>query len=260
MNVVREDNLPLQVFVHGDDIEYEKRNRLRGNPVVFINGIGVWHREFDGEFAGFKRYYDARNYLILTVKHESGMTKRYIRHKTCKMFLMRYLSRNYAELELSYMGAMDFLRGREWLKLLDQEEYHRKLMAFYKESVSYVPIKEINIDNKTEMMNKVDAIGSRISLDKLMNTRYIKPGAVSSMLMCIRNGMLGLHKRGAALTTPNERFWEMNRHYKQSILYVPDTGKAMLVKPEIKRLFRVIKMYISFSLGLREYDIEEWRK
>lgn len=280
MNVVREDNLPLQVFIHGDDIEYEKRDRQSGNPVVFFNGIGVWHREFDSEYAGVKRYYDARNYMILTVRHEPWLSKRYIRHKIGKMLLMRYLTRNYVELELSYMGAMDFLRGRKWLMALDPEENHKRITAFYKENTSFAPVEEIDVRNKSEVINAIGAdrgdtdvrshrdmydkdgttATGKIDLDRLLKMRFIRPKPMESILMCIRNGMLGLHKRGAALTTPDERFWAMDRHYKHTVLYVPDTGKAMLVKPEIKKFFRVIKMYISFSRGLRKYDIEEWRK
>ena len=277
---MREDNLPLPLFIHRDDIEYEKRNRLAANPVVFINGIGVWHKAFDSEYAGIKKYYDVRNTLIMTVIHEPCFGKRCIRRELLHTLLGVYFGRRYHELELSYMGAMDFLRGRKWLMALDPEENHKRITAFYKENTSFVPVEEIDVRNKSEVINAIGAdrgdtdvrshrdmydkdgttATGKIDLDRLLKMRFIRPKPMESILMCIRNGMLGLHKRGAALTTPDERFWEMDRHYKHTVLYVPDTGKGMLVKPEIKKFFRVIKMYISFSRGLRKYDIEEWRK
>ena len=62
LNVVREDNLPFQFFVHHDDIEYGIRNRDVG--ITFLNGICVWHRDVRGAMPGIMSYYDMRNFLI----------------------------------------------------------------------------------------------------------------------------------------------------------------------------------------------------
>ena len=62
LNTVRKDNLPLPIFIHHDDIEYCLRNREKG--MVFLNGVGVWHREFTMTTPGANLYYDVRNDLI----------------------------------------------------------------------------------------------------------------------------------------------------------------------------------------------------
>ncbi|MDQ9768331.1 hypothetical protein RFZ33_14760, partial [Acinetobacter baumannii] len=56
------DNLPIPLFLHHDDIEYGIRNRDQG--IVFLNGIGVWHKGFEQTFPGVNVYYDVRNTLI----------------------------------------------------------------------------------------------------------------------------------------------------------------------------------------------------
>lgn len=61
LNTVRDDNLPLPVFLHYDDIEYGWRNRNKG--ILFLNGVGVWHKGSELVFPGATLYYDIRNNL-----------------------------------------------------------------------------------------------------------------------------------------------------------------------------------------------------
>ena len=54
---------PLQLFVKLDDIEYSLRC---AEKIAVINGIAVWHEDFDTKYPGFQEYYIKRNELIMT--------------------------------------------------------------------------------------------------------------------------------------------------------------------------------------------------
>ena len=41
--LIKENGLPLPIFVRGDDIEFSMRNN---KEIVSLNGINVWHDPF----------------------------------------------------------------------------------------------------------------------------------------------------------------------------------------------------------------------
>ena len=60
---VRPDNLPLPVFVRGDDVEFSLRNKAN---IISLNGICVWHMGFTQKFSGSMELYQVpRNSLII---------------------------------------------------------------------------------------------------------------------------------------------------------------------------------------------------
>ncbi len=259
LDIVRNDNLPLQIFIHGDDIEYEKRARSCGNAVVFINGIGAWHNAFDIEYPGVKQYYDARNFLILTALHEPELTKKFIARKIGRILFARVFWRRYPELQLAYTGSMDFLKGRDWLDSLDPEEHHKEVSALCKKLTDYVPVDEIDVPNKSEILDKINGITPDSVLNKLLSSRNERPGAVQCLIMCIRNGLLSLKRRDASLTTPDERFYTMDLRHKKTVLYSPSSNKAMVVKSDPLKFFTAWKMYRAFAKGLKDCDLTQWR-
>ena len=61
LKVVREDNLPLPIFIRGDDLEYGLRNM---KTLILLNGICVWHEPFENKYSSYLEYYIVRNQLI----------------------------------------------------------------------------------------------------------------------------------------------------------------------------------------------------
>ncbi|MBQ9334422.1 MAG: glycosyltransferase family 2 protein [Lachnospiraceae bacterium] len=260
LNTVRMDNLPMQFFVHGDDIEYEKRNRLNGNPVVFINGIGVWHRAFDSEFKGNKEYYDFRNFLILTAIHEPDLPKSYIRHKIGRMLLDRCFARQYAGMEWAYMGAMDYLKGPAWFETIDPEAHHQIVRQYMADQYRFVPLHDVEVSNMDELLARAEQIGNGVQVSKLTGAGRARPGAVSAFIRCVRDGLGRPHKPGAAISTPDESFWEMDFRYRETCFYIPRERKAMVVRVRPGAVWRVMRMYVSFARGLAQADISEWSR
>ena len=133
LNVVREDNLPFQFFVHHDDIEYGIRNRDVG--ITFLNGICVWHRDVRGAMPGIMSYYDMRNFLIEMVLQKNSLFL-IMKHTIRKMagMLLRY---RYKDTKLTCEGVLDFLKGPKWIWELNPEEMNTEL-AKMADKLSYI--------------------------------------------------------------------------------------------------------------------------
>lgn len=58
---IREIGLPMPFFVKYDDVEYGIRN---GSKVILLNGIGVWHEEFEKKDSKTSKFFEERNRII----------------------------------------------------------------------------------------------------------------------------------------------------------------------------------------------------
>ncbi len=61
MKIVTPENLPMPIFIRGDDLEYGLRNM---KTLILMNGICVWHEPFENKYSSFLEYYIMRNQLI----------------------------------------------------------------------------------------------------------------------------------------------------------------------------------------------------
>ena len=127
LKTVRKNNLPLQIFIHRDDIEYEVRNRNTG--IVFLNGISVWHKGFEVNFLGTNSYYDVRNGLIFAALHEPGIPLPIVGKWICKMILAAVMRLQYEEAHLIMRGVRDFLKGPQWVFSQNPELLHQSVRS-----------------------------------------------------------------------------------------------------------------------------------
>ncbi len=259
LNVVRLDNLPIQFFVHLDDVEYGFRNRRNGNPIAFFNGIGVWHKGFENEYAGFKAYYDVRNTLIATTLFEKELTKKDIQIAVRKKLTGLCLNRRYFEMNMAYMGAMDFLKGYDWFRELDIEEHHKKIYAYTKENLVFQDLSELSIANKEDIERKISEYGRGIKFENLM--QYKKPLPRKNILLkkLTLNGQLLPAKKGAAFITPATGLWEDDFRYRETVFYQPTNGKVLYRRTDLNHFFEVVKMYSNFKKELSKSDVFSYR-
>lgn len=126
ISVVRDDNLPLPIFIRGDDLEYGLRNMKN---LVLMNGICVWHEPFEAKYSSFLEYYIMRNQLIDNAFHAQWYGKKLLKKAMwihCKQEIMFY---RYKNVDLYIQGIEDFLKGPEWLMKQDGEALHKDIMA-----------------------------------------------------------------------------------------------------------------------------------
>lgn len=126
MKIVTPDNLPLPIFIRGDDLEYGLRNMKH---LILMNGICVWHEPFENKYSSFLEYYIMRNQLIDNSFHcqwygAKQLSKAIIGH--CAREVMFY---RYKNVDLYLQGIKDFLKGPQWLMEQDGEALHKSVMA-----------------------------------------------------------------------------------------------------------------------------------
>jgi GT2 family glycosyltransferase len=126
MKIVQPDNLPLPIFIRGDDLEYGLRNMKN---LILMNGICVWHEPFENKYSSFLEYYIMRNQLIDNSFH----CQWYGAKQLCKAIIGECFRETsyyrYKNVDLYLQGIKDFLKGPQWLMQQDGEELHKKVMA-----------------------------------------------------------------------------------------------------------------------------------
>lgn len=110
------DNLPLPVFVRGDDVEYSLRNNAK---FISMNGICIWHDGFEGKFGAALEYYQVeRNELILTAMHPELNDVDVFGHIE-EIFWQEIYKFNYKGASLLLDAVEDFMKGPDYFVSLD---------------------------------------------------------------------------------------------------------------------------------------------
>ncbi len=143
--IISEQNLPMPLFIHDDDIEYGLRNNKYG--LIFFNGIGVWHPSVDNKGVFWITYYDIRNRLI--VLFVNSLSKKDFKHYISvlvKKILLKIIRYEYQVAEIMVKAIEDFLKGPGFLASLDASRFHSELSK----GIKYQPLTlaEVGIDEK----------------------------------------------------------------------------------------------------------------
>ncbi len=118
---------PLQFFVKLDDIEYSLRC---AGQIAVINGIAVWHDDFDTKYAGFQEYYIKRNELIMTsVNKQKGYALFQVR-KLIASVLKQTVFQRYFLADLIFRAYKDYLKGWKHFLGTDTAALNKELMAY----------------------------------------------------------------------------------------------------------------------------------
>lgn len=110
------DNLPLPVFVRGDDVEYSLRNDAK---IISMNGICIWHDGFEGKFSAALEYYQVeRNELIITAMNPQLKDVDVFGHIE-ELFWQEVYKFNYKGASLLLDAVEDFLKGPDFFSSID---------------------------------------------------------------------------------------------------------------------------------------------
>ena len=118
-SVAGRDNLPVPFFFRGDDVEYSLRNNAR---LISMNGICIWHEEFEGKFSAALEYYQVnRNELILRAMHPELYDVDCIGHMKT-IFWEEVYKFNYKGANLILDAVEDYMKGPDYIFGLDGEK------------------------------------------------------------------------------------------------------------------------------------------
>ncbi len=125
-SVISDKNLPLPIFIRGDDVEYGLRNLKH---LILMNGICVWHEPFENKYASSMYYYIFRNRLIDNSIHDLKYKRKNFTNDLASQVKREIVFYRYKNAELLMDGAEDFFRGIDWLMTQDGEALHKDVMG-----------------------------------------------------------------------------------------------------------------------------------
>ena len=257
LNTVREDNLPLPLFIHNDDIEYCQRNS--GQGCVFLNGVGVWHNGFDRAFDGVNSYYNTRNGLINFVCRDSGDTIPALRF-ALRSVVSAVLRFRMCDARLSYRGVIDFLKGPEWLYRQDPDKLNAHLRG---QVLPLHPWKELE-----KVLSERDYRKLSAELDDFRR-QEAEGEDIYGKRRCPRawkhvftlNGLLLKGDPDAALFFPRDSIYRLYRK-KTVVLCEPGSGKAAVIRRDYKELLHAAALLFRTFIGMLELypkAAEQWK-
>lgn len=118
-SVANLNNLPVPVFVRGDDVEYSLRNNAK---FITMNGLCIWHEGFEGKFSAALEFYQVnRNELAVRAMHPELHDVDCIGHiKT--IFWEEMYKFNYKGAGMLLDAVEDYMKGPEFYKRLNGEK------------------------------------------------------------------------------------------------------------------------------------------
>lgn len=124
-SILSEVNLPLPIFIRGDDIEFGLRNMKH---LILMNGICVWHEPFEAKRSSSLFYYITRNLFIDNAIHSLGFNGKTLFKDVRRQIVKEIISYKYSNAEMLMESVLDFLKGVGWLKEQDGEALHKEIM------------------------------------------------------------------------------------------------------------------------------------
>lgn len=214
LSEIQDDNLPLPIFIHRDDVEYGIRTGRE--RFIFMNQICIWHEAFAGKLPGALDYYDIRNHCITNAIQCPDYTK-----EEFKKFFRKWVWGNIAKYRYKYIdynirAVEDFCKGIDWLLNTDGENLHKELLSM---NYKAVPIEDFVGQNG---FTEKDA--------KKRERGYYNPIApVRWFHKFTANGYFFPSKtKKYTITAPYGSIHKLYR--KEEILVVDNFGKAVLLK------------------------------
>lgn len=136
---VNKNNLPLPFFIKCDDIEYSLRNA--GN-IILMNGICVWHEDFETKYSSAYYYYISRNRLICNAVRNIPYSRRRFMKDLSYLATHELMMYRYKNALLLIDSGYDFLNGIEWLKSQDAQKLNADIISkgYKLEDISSLPI------------------------------------------------------------------------------------------------------------------------
>ena len=249
LNVVREDNLPIPLFLHHDDIEFGIRNQKNG--IVFLNGFGVWHKGFELTFPGVNTYYDVRNTLITTVLTQPEKSRWEILKWVWKRITVSVIEFRYGEMKLVYQAFRDFCKGPEWLYKTDAE----KLNNWLRDQVKMKPIqdleKELTAEEYLRIRQYIQEYKDSYGMKNVRN--YFSPARKMTKLIkkVTFNGWILPAKKEVIPLSPIDPPFDAFRR-NRIILFEPFSGKCLVGSRRYSKLVQAVCMYISTGINLKK--------
>ena len=236
LTVVREDNLPLPLFIHFDDIEYGLRNH---NGVIYLNGISVRHAGFTQRYSQANTYYTIRNRLITNALRAPEVTFGFEHTYMKNAVLYELLRCFYSNVELIALAVEDYCKGAKGLGKTDpvlKNEQVRSLTERFR------PFEEIADD--AQMLEKLNAYADRCAVGE-----GYQPKVGKTTYRFTLNGWLLPAESGVKVGLCSLYHPDMRELYRcrKGILVDPYARKGLVVEKSFRKFLKALLTYCRVS-------------
>jgi GT2 family glycosyltransferase len=117
---------PIPVFVRGDDILFGLKH---GRNTIALNGIGVWHQDFDYKNGPASFYYEHRNLPLVNLLTHDDYSSWHLAKRFTSWGLRSLLAMKYDSADRIILGMEDFLAGPDHWMQIDHEQRNAEVRA-----------------------------------------------------------------------------------------------------------------------------------
>lgn len=248
------NDLPLPLFVRGDDMEFGLRHR---QGIISLNGIGVWHAPVDGRYSYSMNYYITRNTLVLNALYDNHYTP----HKAVKQ-LMGDIKREisffrYENVDLLLQAYEDFLGGVDFFLRTDGEEHHQKIIKICPQLYSYEELEKqgypFSLLKYYSALGEGESLGIKRVIRKLSLNGYLLPGFLKKRGSLENFGVTDLF------------YAKINNFYRRNCLVQIDSfGKRGVITKRsftkaVNRFLKSIWMVLRLRLGAYKRAVNSYQ-
>lgn len=235
-----DENLPLPLFIKCDDIEYSLRSM---KEAILINGICIWHDDFETKYSSASLYYIQRNTLIDNAVHKLDYSWFRFFKEMKYLAVHELMFYRYKNALLMIRACYDFMKGVEWLKNCDPEQLNSEIIA---SGYQFKNLNLLPIPFDEAAYQKTCAIPDDHGFEKCK--RKLKMNGIFMPAKKENNGLAFV----PTFRAESKHFYRVKTafHYDEFI------NKAFITKRDYKKL---IKIYFKILL-LGIYSIFHYRK
>lgn len=236
---VRKDNLPLPMFIHGDDIEYGMRNSA---GFINLDGICIWHPNPLNTKRAYMSYYDYRARKMIFCSNNAYKKTAISIIKDISSLIVSALCFNYVDVDFQYEALMDFYSGIDEFKHRDAEEKNTSIMKMGK--------------NKS---CSIDLPDDSISFEKLKNRGRVQ--SLIYLMICFI--VPGFKTRYYTIDTSD--VWRSVNYFATRSAYFinPNNGDGIYYEKSVNSFFSSLKYVfktIHFELKKHKTVYSEWNE
>ena len=243
MSKISNDNLPLPLFVHRDDVEFGIRS---GSDILSLNGVCLWHESFDNKYASSMEYYEVRNDLILNALHKPDISALKLAWELVHRTVGNAVRYRYNNCELLFKGIDDFLAGPDYLMRLDPEAVHREVLA---KSDKFLPLEQLEKEIPFKEKKHIKSLKKQ-------------PSLVNTLRIYLLNGIF-LPPKGTNVVNIGT-VWPRNFYRRSAVLnYDEITQRGFISRRSFKktmaamggiinRAFKLLRRYKAVGSAYRE--------
>lgn len=243
---------PLPFFIKTDDIEYSLRC---ADEIAIINGIAVWHEDFESKYDGYQEYYIKRNELILTSVNNQKPYALFQVRKLILCVMKQVFYQRYFLADLVLRAYDDYLLGSEHFLATDPEKLNKELMSYCPKMLTDDELREqygVYFDSEKYAQSLTDTDNLKKQL--LCLNGYILPSflykkdkdgfAVCDLAQCKFKNFYK-HKRVLHYDTKNHKGYvtvqKRSKLLKYSFLLLSKSLKFLIKYPKIRKQFKKMR-------------------